>query len=84
MLRERGGGVKVKVHFLLVSSGDDRVIVDRQSNVQEDGRGGRYDRFNAPFQHSKVVDIFFKYYPVFCQDSSPDTEDTINDLFLVK
>ena len=49
--RVLGGGrnVKMQIRFLLVCFGDDLVITNSKSHVQEVNRGGRNDRFDVPF-----------------------------------
>ena len=44
-----GGNVQMQVHCLLVSFGDDLVIANSKSHVQEVNRGGKSDRFDVPF-----------------------------------
>ena len=74
----------MKVYFLLVGFGDDLVIVDGKSVVQDVNQGGRKNRFNASFQHSKVIDVFFECCPVCCQVTCLDAEDIVNESFLVE
>ena len=39
----------MQVHILLVDFGNDLVIVDSKSHIQEINRRGKSDRFDVPF-----------------------------------
>ena len=74
----------MQVHFFIVGFGDDPVIPNSKSHVQEVDQRGRSNRFDVPFQYSKVVDVFFEYCPVCCQIACPDAEDIVNEAFVVQ
>ena len=59
--------------FLLVGLFDNSAVEDDTSHVQEVNWGGRINRFDPLFRHSKNVDDFFKCYPVDYQVTHPDT-----------
>ena len=50
----------MKVHFLLLGIGDDLLIANNKSRVQEIDQIGMSVRFDVTFQHSKVIDIVLK------------------------
>ena len=72
----------MKVHFLLLGIGDDLLIANNKSRVQEIDQIGMSVRFDVTFQHSKVIDLVLKCCPIRCQISCPDTEDIFDEVFI--
>ena len=74
---EGGRDIHTKMCFLLISFRDDLLITNNKCRVQEIDQRGRSDRFDVPFQHSKMSDGGGECVPVSCSISCPDAEDIV-------